>query len=492
MDGIVQAKVVHDAALTLPGARTDARTQARRLEASMLPGLALLADAGICLASGWLMWLFKFEQPAMVIDYVLVVLLLTMIFLNMMAWCGGYKLKHLYGIFDQVRIIALAAAFTLFVVLLAGFATKATADFSRIFIATWFGASFVGLVVERAILKAVIVHIRRTGRFTRGVLVVGTGPFARKIADHLQRQSDEFSVIGFLSAEDMVNDEPRCVAEGMIVGSVGAVMDVCRNLAADLIVIALPWSEKEGLNKVALLVSSAPVDARLAAPFLDMPFPHRPLSQLSGFPVIDLADRPFAGWTRVWKRLEDIFIASLALVLLSPVFLVLGALVKITSRGPIFFVQRRHGFANGEILVYKFRTMRHGREVANDTSQARRGDGRVTPIGRILRRLSLDELPQLVNVLQGRMSLVGPRPHAVEHSDGFAASADRYFARHRVKPGITGWAQVNGYRGEIKTPTDLHRRVEFDLHYVENWSIFFDIRIIFRTLIVVFVSKNAY
>ncbi|MGH8244629.1 MAG: exopolysaccharide biosynthesis polyprenyl glycosylphosphotransferase, partial [Steroidobacteraceae bacterium] len=304
--------------------------------------------------------------------------------------------------------------------------------------------------------------------------------------------SNEFSGIGFLSAEAMVDDGPRCVADSVVVGSVGAVLDVCRDRHADLVVIALPWSEKEGLNKVALLVSSAPVDARLAAPFLDMPFPHRPLSQLSGLPVIDLADRPFAGWTRVWKRLEDILIAFLALVLLSPVLLFLGILVKVASPGPIFFAQRRHGFANREILVYKFRTMRHDREVASDLSQARRDDARVTRVGRILRRLSIDELPQLVNVLQGRMSLVGPRPHAIEHSDGFAASADRYFARHRVKPGITGWAQVNGYRGEIRTPTDLQRRIEFDLHYVENWSVFFDLRIIFKTLVVVFVSKNAY
>jgi len=151
-------------------------------------------------------------------------------------------------------------------------------------------------------------------------------------------------------------------------------------------------------------------------------------------------------------------------------------------------VQRRHGFANSEIMVYKFRTMR----VASDLSQAQRDDPRVTRIGRILRRLSLDELAQLVNVLQGRMSLVGPRPHAVEHSDGFAASADRYFARHRVKPGITGWAQVNGLRGEIKTPNDIRRRIEFDIHYVDSWSILFDLRIMFRTVLIVFNSKNAY
>jgi putative colanic acid biosynthesis UDP-glucose lipid carrier transferase len=458
----------------------------------MLPGLALLADLAICLGAGWLLWVLKFERAFMDVDYVLLVLLLTMIHLNMMAWSGGYKPASLSRLYDQVRIIALGSAFTLFVVLLVGFATKVTADFSRIFIASWFGASFVGLAAGRAVLKTVIARRRRTGRLVQRVLIVGTGGLARATADHLQRQTSDFAVIGFLSAESVADDGPRCVAESAVIGSIGSVLDVCRTHHADIVVIALPWSDRQSLNKVALLVSSAPVDARLAAPFLDMPFPHRPLSQLSGLPVIDLADRPFAGWTRVWKRLEDILLAGAALVLLSPLFLVVALVVKFSSPGPIFFVQRRHGFANGEILVYKFRTMRHHRDVASDTSQARRNDARVTPVGRILRRLSLDELPQLVNVLQGRMSLVGPRPHAIEHSDGFAASADRYFARHRVKPGVTGWAQVNGYRGEIRTPMDLQRRIELDLHYVENWSVFFDVRIMIKTLMVVLISKNAY
>lgn len=492
MDGNIQAKAVHDAQPASSGAPVGARASDWRLEASMLPGLALLADAAICLCSGWIVWLLRFEHPGMDFHYLLLIVLLTLTCLNMMAWCGGYKPKHLDGLYDQVRVIALGSVFTLFIVLLGGFATKVTADFSRIFVASWFVASFVGLVGGRVVLKAMISRRRRTGRFGRSVLIVGTGSLARRMADHLQSQSSEFSIIGFLSAETMVNDGPRCVADSMVVGSVGAILDVCRDRHANLVVIALPWSEKEALNKVALLVSSAPVDARLATPFLDLPFPHRPLSQLSGLPVIDLANRPFAGWTRVWKRLEDIVIASLALVLLSPLFLVVSALVKIASPGPIFFLQRRHGFANREILVYKFRTMRNDPDVASDISQARRDDARVTRLGRILRKLSLDELPQVVNVLQGRMSLVGPRPHAIEHSDDFAASADRYFARHRVKPGITGWAQVNGYRGEIRTPADLQRRIEFDLHYVENWSVFFDLRIIVKTLLVVFVSKNAY
>lgn len=492
MDANIQTETVLDARPKSSVAQVNPRAHDWRLESSMLPGLALLGDAAICLACGWFIWLLKFEHPVIDVEYVLLVVLLTMVHLNMMAWSGGYKLKQLHWLYYQVRIVALGSAFTLFVVLLVGFATKVTAEYSRIFIASWFGASFVGLVGGRAILKAVIVHRHRTGRLGRRVLIVGTGQLARKMADHLQRHSTEFSVIGFLSADDMVDDRPQCVASSDVVGSVAAVLDVCRAYHVDLVVIALPWSEKESLNKVALLVSSAPVDARLAAPFLEMPFPHRPLSQLSGLPVIDLADRPFAGWSRIWKRLEDILIAFLALVLLSPVFLVVGILVKIASRGPIFFVQRRHGFANSEILVYKFRTMRHDCVVAGDISQARRSDARVTRVGRILRRLSLDELPQLVNVLQGRMSLVGPRPHAIEHSDGFAASADQYFSRHRVKPGITGWAQVNGHRGEIKTHNDLRRRIEFDLHYVENWSVLFDLRIVFRTLLVGFISKNAY
>jgi len=487
MDTNLQLETVHDAQPS-PGPYVNAGAQDWRLEASMLPGLALFVDAAICLACGWLMWLIRFENFVMDIGYLLVITLLAMLHLNVMAWCGGYKLQRLHRLSDQVRIVALGSAFTLFIALLLGFATKVTANYSRIFIASWFAASFVGLVGGRAILKALIAHRRRTGRLGRRVLIVGTGVLAVKMADHLRRDSTEFSVIGFLSAEDMVDGGPRRVANAAIVGSVAEVVDVCRAYRADLVVIALPWSDAESLDKVALLSSAAPVDVRLGTPFIETPFPHKPVSQLSGLPVIDLANRPFAGWTRIWKRLEDILIASFALVLLSPVLLVVGVLVKFESRGPVFFVQRRHGFANSEILVYKFRTM----QAASDISQAQRNDPRVTRIGRILRRLSLDELPQLVNVLQGRMSLVGPRPHAIEHSDGFAASVDRYFARHRVKPGITGWAQVNGLRGEVKTANDIRRRIEFDLHYVEKWSILFDLRIMFRTLLIVFNSKNAY
>jgi Undecaprenyl-phosphate glucose phosphotransferase len=487
MDTNLQVEAV-DGAQPRPGPYVDAGAQDWRLEASMLPGLALVVDAAICLACGWLTWLIRFENPDIDIGYVLVIALLAMLHLNVMAWCGGYKLQRLHKLSDQVRIIALASAFTLFIALLLGFAIKVTANYSRIFIASWFAASFVGLVGGRAVLKALIAHRQRTGRLGRRVLVVGTGMLAVKMADHLRRHSTEFSVIGFLSAEDMVDGGPRRVANGDIVGSLADVVDVCRAYRVDLVVIALPWSDTEGLDKVALLTSAAPADVRLGTPFIETPFPHKPVSQLSGLPVIDLANRPFAGWTRIWKRLEDILIAAFALVLLSPVLLVVAVLVKLDSRGPVFFAQRRHGFANSEILVYKFRTMR----VASDVSQAQRNDPRVTGIGRILRRLSLDELPQLVNVLQGRMSLVGPRPHAIEHSDGFAASVDRYFSRHRVKPGITGWAQVNGLRGEIRTPNDIRRRIEFDLHYVDTWSILFDLRIMLRTLLIVFNSKNAY
>jgi putative colanic acid biosynthesis UDP-glucose lipid carrier transferase len=487
MDTNLQLETIHDAQPS-PGPCVNAGAQDWRLEASMLPGLALFVDVAICLACGWLTWLIRFENFVMDAGYMLVIALLAMVHLNMMAWCGGYKLQRLHRLPDQVRIIALGSAFTLFIALLLGFATKVTANYSRIFIASWFAASFVGLVGGRAILKALIAHQYRTGRLGRRVLIVGTGALAVKMADRLRRNATEFSVIGFLSVEDMVDDGPRRVANGAVVGSVAEVVELCRNYRADLVVMALPWSDPESLDKVALLISAAPVDVRLGTPFIETPFPHKPVSQLSGLPVIELANRPFAGWSRVWKRLEDILIASFALVLLSPVLVAVSVLVKLDSRGPIFFVQRRHGFANSEILVYKFRTMR----VASDISQAQPNDPRVTRIGRVLRRLSLDELPQLVNVLQGRMSLVGPRPHALEYSNWYAPLTDRYFARHRVKPGITGWAQVNGLRGEVKTPNDIRRRIEFDLHYVEKWSVLFDLRIMFRTLLIVFNSKTAY
>jgi putative colanic acid biosynthesis UDP-glucose lipid carrier transferase len=215
------------------------------------------------------------------------------------------------------------------------------------------------------------------------------------------------------------------------------------------------------------------------------------LQDMNGIPVVGILETPFTGTNELVKRISDVVLASIILVLISPLLLVLAIGVKLSSPGPAIFRQRRNGLDGGEITVYKFRSMRtmdNGAVVA----QATKDDPRITPFGAFLRRSSLDELPQFFNVLQGRMSIVGPRPHAVAHNEMYREMIKAYMVRHKVKPGITGWAQVNGLRGETDTVEKMRARVEYDLEYLRNWSLLFDLQIIVRTVRVIFFDRNAY
>jgi putative colanic acid biosynthesis UDP-glucose lipid carrier transferase len=212
---------------------------------------------------------------------------------------------------------------------------------------------------------------------------------------------------------------------------------------------------------------------------------------MNGVPVVGMLDTPFTGTNELAKRISDMVFASIILVLISPILLMLAAGVKLSSPGPIIFKQKRNGLDGSEIEVYKFRSMRvmdNGPVV----KQATKGDPRITPFGAFIRRTSLDELPQFINVLQGRMSIVGPRPHAVAHNESYRRLIKAYMVRHKVKPGITGWAQVNGHRGETDTIEKMEARVQYDLEYLRNWSITLDLQIILRTIRLVFFDRNAY
>lgn len=215
------------------------------------------------------------------------------------------------------------------------------------------------------------------------------------------------------------------------------------------------------------------------------------VSEVNGIPVLAVCETPFHGFNGIAKRLTDVVVASLALLLLSPLMLAIALGVKLGSPGPVIFKQRRYGLDGEEIIVYKFRSM----TVCEDGShiaQATREDRRVTPIGAFLRRTSLDELPQFINVLQGRMSVVGPRPHAVAHNEMYRKLIKGYMIRHKVKPGITGWAQVNGLRGETDSIEKMKARIEHDLDYLRYWSMALDVRIILKTILVVLARHNAY
>jgi Undecaprenyl-phosphate glucose phosphotransferase len=297
--------------------------------------------------------------------------------------------------------------------------------------------------------------------------------------------------------DDRADDRSPLNVEGFPkLGNVDELVEFARNTRIDLIIFALPITAEQRILEMLRKLWVLPTDIRLAAHANRLRFRPRSYSYVGQVPVLDLLDKPIADWDVVIKLAFDKIVGALALIALSPVLLATAIAIKLDSPGPVLFRQRRYGFNNELVEVFKFRSMYADKADATATKLVTRGDPRVTRVGRFIRKTSLDELPQLLNVVfKGNLSLVGPRPHAVH-----AKAADRqydevvdgYFARHRVRPGITGWAQVNGWRGETDTHEKIQQRVEHDLHYIENWSILFDLYILAVTPFSLINSKNAF
>jgi putative colanic acid biosynthesis UDP-glucose lipid carrier transferase len=235
----------------------------------------------------------------------------------------------------------------------------------------------------------------------------------------------------------------------------------------------------------------ANVQVRLVPNIYGFQLLHHSITEVAGFPVINLMDSPLSGINAVVKALEDKILATLILLLASPIMILIAIGVKLSSPGPVLFKQKRGGLEKDEIRIWKFRSMKVHAEPEGTITQAKPNDPRITPFGAFLRRTSLDELPQFFNVLRGEMSIVGPRPHALEHNEFYKKRIDPYLLRQRVKPGITGWAQINGLRGETGDLEKMEMRVKYDLYYINNWSLWFDLRIIFLSIFQIFRSQNA-
>jgi Undecaprenyl-phosphate glucose phosphotransferase len=336
--------------------------------------------------------------------------------------------------------------------------------------------------------------IAKNGWLRRNVAIVGAGPEAEHLIAHLERVDREgVRLLGLYN--ERYHELPQAIGGCPVRGSVADLCALCRTVPVDKIYVAMSFSAEEALLDALDQLQCLPVDIRLVVAPLGFRLPNRRVSYLQQLPMIHIADRPLGDWGRLAKQIEDWMVAIVALAALAPAMLLIALAIKIDSPGPVLFRQKRYGFNNQLIEVLKFRTMRRDQCDANGAILTTRDDPRITRLGRFLRRSSLDELPQLFNVLCGEMSIVGPRPHAIE-----AKAADRlyqdivtgYAARHKVKPGITGWAQVNGWRGPTDTEDQIVKRVAHDLWYLENWSIYFDIKIIVMTIFAGLFGKNAY
>ncbi|HEX6015522.1 MAG TPA: undecaprenyl-phosphate glucose phosphotransferase [Geminicoccaceae bacterium] len=417
----------------------------------------------------------------------------ALIALDLFAAADIYRPRDLGSVRAQaIRVAAAWSAVQALLVLLA-VATRSTAELPLGFFWWWWVGALAALVVLHGAVAVAVGRGQRAGWLATRVALVGAGPQADHFIGHVRRHDPGVVVLGIF--DERRSRVPDRVAGCRVLGTLDDLIAFARAEPIDQIIVTLPQHAANrrlaGFEKLRDL----PVDVRLSPDLPGMELAGRGVAELAGMPLLRVFDRPLTGWGSLAKAVEDRLLAALVLALGAPLMLVVAVLVRAGSPGPALYRQRRYGFDNRPIEVLKFRTMYVERCDGADTGEvvmARRQDPRVTPIGRLLRRTSLDELPQFLNVLKGEMSIVGPRPHAVAHNERYAGLIDGYLARHRVKPGITGWAQVNGLRGEAETLARMQERVRYDLHYIENWSLLLDLRIILCTLLVGFSHPNAY
>ena len=392
------------------------------------------------------------------------------------------------------RILTSWIASALFMMTL-GFILKASDVVSRGWAGSWFLAGGTVLLLSRAGSTFLIRRLKSRGTFNQRVAIFGAGPQGIRFAEYVQSQDRlTISLIGFFD-DRRDGRVPSLAANVPLLGNLSALVSMIRDGKVDQVVVALPWSAEVRLQQIVSRLALTPVKIRLAPDLASFAFARRPIVVLGDIPMLTLFERPISGFDAVIKTAEDKIAGGLILVLIAPILVLIAIAIKLDTKGPVFFRQPREGFNNRPFRVFKFRTMFHDRSEFDAISQASRTDPRVTRVGRVLRRTSLDELPQLFNVMRGEMSLVGPRPHAASTRAGGRLFSDvvvSYAARHKVKPGITGWAQVCGWRGETDTEDKLVNRLEHDLYYIENWTIWFDFYILFRTVGSVLLPKNAF
>jgi Undecaprenyl-phosphate glucose phosphotransferase len=371
--------------------------------------------------------------------------------------------------------------------------TQVSDSFSRFWVVTWFTTTLILFGILRTGLAYQVERWAKRGELDLNIAIVGTGEPAAKLVRHLEAtRSSGTAIVGMFSGgEASTSDE---IAGYPLRGDVDDLLVFIRNNRVDEIIVAVPWRDDGNIREITAKLQTVAADVKLSPEEISLELPHLGYGEVAGIPMLKLSERPLSGWSVFAKGLEDRILGALLLVVFSPLFIAVAIAIKLNSKGSVLFIQKRYGFNNNEFSVLKFRTMRAAPEPAprDGVVQAQREDPRVTAVGKFLRRTSLDELPQLVNVVRGEMSLVGPRPHAIAHNEEYATVINEYLSRHRVKPGITGWAQINGFRGETQTLDLMRQRVQHDLYYIENWSVLFDLRILVMTLFVGFIHRNAY
>jgi Undecaprenyl-phosphate glucose phosphotransferase len=457
-----------------------------------------------------------------VVDFVMLSLIGISIYLGYVARLSGFHWQYVWAIFGmtatavicfqaadiyevqifrgQLRQMTRMISSWAFVFLLfigASFFAKLGNEISRLWLSAFFIVGLCALIAERLFLRALVRGWARQGRLDRRTIIVGSDKNGEKLVETLNAQYDsDIDILGVFDDRNDTRALDSCAGSAKL-GKVDDIVEFARRTRVDLVLFALPISAETRILEMLKKLWVLPVDIRLSAHTNKLRFRPRAYSYLGKVPTLDVFEAPITDWDLVMKWLFDHVVGAIILILASPVMALVALAVKLDSPGPVLFRQKRFGFNNERIDVFKFRSLYHDQADPLASKVVTKNDSRVTRVGRFIRKSSLDELPQLFNVVfKSNLSLVGPRPHAVQgklQTQLFDEAVDGYFARHRVKPGITGWAQINGWRGEVDSEEKIQKRVEFDLYYIENWSVLFDLFILLRTpLALMTKNENAY
>lgn len=464
----------------------------------IFPFFLLLADVAVIFSSFFLAYWFRFYSPLVKIVpvtkgipplsfYLFGSIFVVVVWVVVFNAYGLYKSTRPRTSFDEFYLLAKSATLGFLLVLAFTFFYRST-SYSRATLAVSWILGIILLFFERRIMTGIERHFAKRGLGLKKAIIVGTGELGISLFERWKRNPQlGYRLVGLVEGGEKTEKNPE-VEDIPILGTLDDLLRIIENEGVELVIMALSLSYHQKMMEIILSCGDLRVEFQIVPDMFEIMATRAKVLSLDGIPLISLGRTPLEGWNRTLKRGMDIIISSIGMVILSPLFALLAILIKLDSKGPVFFRQERLGRDGRRFVQYKFRSMVEDAEEKTGPVFAKENDPRRTKMGAFLRRNNLDELPQLFNVLKGDMSLVGPRPERKFFVDKFKEGIPRYFLRHKVKSGITGWAQVNGLRGD----TSIEERTKYDLFYMENWSLSFDIKIILLTLKDWISPKNAY
>ncbi len=462
----------------------------------MVSGVLRLVEFAVVCLSGFLLFaIIVGSETNLTWHYPLLIIGVAFSVVMLMELMDCYQLPSLMRPLPVAGRILLVWSGAFAVMALLGFPLGLSQEFSSIWFLTWYLTGLILLIAICCTLAMLARSWARSGAMERRAVIVGGGAAAEGLIKAIEEQP--YNDIRICGIFDDRGDRrsPPVVAGYPKLGKIAELIEFARIAHIDMLIICLPITAEDRVLSLLKKLWVLPVDIRLSAHSNQLKFRPRAYSYIGSVPMLDIFDKPINNWDSVVKRAFDIVFSLLGILVFSPIMLATAIAIKLDSKGPILFKQKRLGFNNKTIDVYKFRSMYMDMHDPSARNAVKKGDPRVTRVGRWIRKLSIDELPQFFNALFGSLSLVGPRPHAftaLSENKLYHEVVDGYFARHRVKPGVTGWAQVNGWRGETDRHDKIRMRTEFDLYYIENWSLWFDLKILFLTPISLLDVKNAY